>query len=51
MSRYFALRQELDIAYRKTPWQSTALDRLANEVLATEQRILALSLRDPQESV
>ncbi len=43
MSRYFALKQELDIAYRQTPWQSGALDRLANEVIATERRIAAVA--------
>jgi hypothetical protein len=39
MSRYFSLRQELEIAYRQTPWQSHSIDRLANEVSAAELSI------------
>ncbi len=43
MSRYFTLKQQLDIAYRQSPWQSSAIDRLVNEVVATERRIARVS--------
>jgi hypothetical protein len=42
MSRYFRLKQELAIAYRQQPWQSTRIDRLANELTSTELEIAAL---------
>ena len=41
-SRYFRLKQELSIAYRAQPWQSLRIDRIADELAATEREIAAL---------
>lgn len=41
-ARYFRLRQELAIAYRSRPWQSARIDRLADDLSATEREIGAL---------
>jgi hypothetical protein len=40
MGRYFRLRQELEIAYSQKLWQGALIDRLANDLSATE-RLLA----------
>ena len=42
MGRYFRLKQELAIAYRARPWHSGTIDRLANDLAATERAIGAL---------
>jgi hypothetical protein len=42
MTRYFRLKQELTIAYRSRPWQSTRIDRLADELAVTERDIGAM---------
>ena len=42
MGRYFRLKQELAIAYRTRPWHSGTIDRLANDLAATERAIGAL---------
>ena len=42
MGRYFRLRQELSIAYRSRPWQSARIDRLAEDLAATEREIGAV---------
>lgn len=39
MGRYFRLKQELTIAYRARPWQSSSIDRLADDLAATEREI------------
>ncbi len=39
MGRYFRLKQELAIAYRQKPWQSSLIDRLANDLSETERLI------------
>ena len=39
MGRYFRLKQELAIAYRARPWHSGTIDRLANDLAATERAI------------
>ena len=45
--RYFRLKQELAIAYGAVPWNSGRLDRLTNELAATECEIAALvAMRD-----
>jgi hypothetical protein len=46
-ARYFRLRQELAIAYRSRPWQSARIDRLANDLSATEREIGALQAGQP----
>ena len=48
MGRYFRLRQELSLAYRTQPWHSGHLDRLADELAATERAITSLRLEDAQ---
>ena len=48
MGRYFRLKQELSIAYRARPWHSGRIDRLADELTATEREITALQLVDKQ---
>ena len=42
MGRYFRLRQELSIAYRARPWLGGRIDRLADDLAATEREIGAL---------
>lgn len=42
MGRYFRLRQELSIAYRARPWLGNRIDRLADDLAATEREIGAL---------
>ena len=37
--RYFRLKQELEIAYRRTPWQAAHIDRLASDLSATEREL------------
>jgi hypothetical protein len=46
MGRYFRLKQELSIAYRAQPWQSARIDRIADELAATERDIASLHPRD-----
>ena len=48
MGRYFRLRQELSIAYKAQPWHSGRIDRLANELTATERQITTLQPVDDQ---
>ena len=48
MGRYFRLKQELAIAYRAQPWQSGRIDRLADDLAATEREIAALQPVDEQ---
>ena len=48
MGRYFRLKQELAIAYKAQPWQSGRIDRLADELAATEREIVALHPADEQ---
>lgn len=48
MGRYFRLKQELSIAYRAQPWQSGKIDRLADDLAATEREIAALQPVDEQ---
>lgn len=51
MGRYFRLKQELSIAYRVQPWHSGRIDRLADDLAATEKEIAALqAYRAPQFS-
>lgn len=42
MGRYFRLKQELSIAYRARPWLGGRIDRLADDLAATEREIGAL---------
>lgn len=48
MGRYFRLKQELSIAYRSQPWHSGKIDRLADELAATEREIAARQPADEQ---
>lgn len=48
MVRYFRLKQELSIAYRAQPWHSGRIDRLADDLAATEREIAALQPVDEQ---
>lgn len=48
MGRYFRLRQELSIAYRSQPWHGARIDRLADELAATEREIAARQPADEQ---
>ena len=42
--RYFRLRQELADAYASVPWNTGHIDRLANELAATEREMAAASV-------
>jgi hypothetical protein len=48
MGRYFRLKQELAIAYKAQPWHSGRIDRLADELAATEREIAARQPVDEQ---
>lgn len=48
MGRYFRLKQELSVAYRQQPWHSARIDRLADDLSATEREIAALQPSDEQ---
>ena len=48
MGRYYRLRQELTSAYREQPWRSAHVDRLADDLAATEREIAALQPVDEQ---
>lgn len=48
MGRYFRLKQELSIAYRAQPWNSARVDRLADDLAATEREIAAHHPADEQ---
>lgn len=40
--RYERLRRELATAYQELPWQSSRIDRIAEELAQTERELLAL---------
>lgn len=42
IARYFRLQQDLSIAYRQSPWHGDRIDRLAENLSATERQIAAL---------
>ncbi len=42
--RYFRLRQELAVAYGCVPWNTGLIDRLADELAATEREMIAASV-------
>ena len=44
MGRYFRLQQELAIAYKQQPWQAGRIDRVADDLAATEREIASLKL-------
>jgi hypothetical protein len=48
MGRYYRLKQELSLAYKLQPWHSGRIDRLADELTATEREIAALQPPDEQ---
>lgn len=48
MGRYFRLRQELAQAYREQPWHGARVDRLADDLAATEREIAVLQPSDEQ---
>ena len=48
MGRYFRLKQELSLAYKTQPWHSGRIDRLADDLAATEREIVALQPVDEQ---
>lgn len=41
--RYERLRRELATAYQELPWQSSRIDRIAEELALTERELLGLS--------
>lgn len=48
MGRYFRLKQELSLAYREQPWHGARIDRLADDLAATEREIAAMQPSDEQ---
>jgi hypothetical protein len=44
IGRHFRLQRELGIAYSTVPWHTGRIDRLANELAATEREIAALQV-------
>lgn len=48
MGRYFRLQQELSIAYKARHWQTAHIDRLADDLAATEREIAGLQRSDEQ---
>ena len=47
--RYIRLKQELADAYKAEPWQRGRIDRLANELCATEHEIAAIQAREMRQ--
>jgi hypothetical protein len=47
MGRYFRLQQELAVACAASPWNSRRIDRLSQELAATEREIAS---RDPSHA-
>lgn len=47
MERYRRLQQDLARAYRDLPWQSNQIDRIADELQATEQALAQQSPARP----
>ena len=47
MGRYLRLQKELSRAYCVLPWESSRIDRLANEIAATEWEIAESQAGDP----
>ncbi|MEP6874308.1 MAG: hypothetical protein ABI887_08070 [Burkholderiales bacterium] len=45
IAKYFQLRQELDIAYRRNPWLASRIDWLADELAAVERNIASIRAR------
>lgn len=45
--RYERLRRELATAYRELPWQSSRIDRIAEELVQTERELLGLPAGTP----
>ena len=50
MGRYFRLKQELSLAYREQPWHGGRIDRLADELSATEREIASRQARDGERA-
>lgn len=48
MGRYYRLKQELSLAYREQPWHGPRIDRLADDLTATEREIASLQPLDEQ---
>ena len=46
MGRYYRLKHELALAYKEHPWQAARIDRLADDLTATERAIAALQPHD-----
>jgi hypothetical protein len=46
IGRYCGLTQELARAYDAVPWRAGTIDRLADEIAATEQELVALGAVD-----
>ena len=44
--RYFRLRQELAAAYGSVPWNTGHIDRLTDELAATEREIAVATVRN-----
>jgi hypothetical protein len=47
MRRHFRLTQELATAYRTQPWPTAHIDRLADDLAATEREIVVSRPADP----
>ncbi len=47
--RYVRLKQELAAAYNVEPWHRGRIDRLANELTATEHEIAAIRGREMRQ--
>ena len=48
LSRHFRLTQELATAYRTQPWPTAHIDRLADDLAATEREIVAVGPADEE---
>ncbi len=47
--RYIRLKQELAMAYKAEPWHQGRIDRLANELTATERELAAMHAREKRQ--
>ena len=48
MGRYFRVKQELAVAHRQQPWHGSRINRLADDLTATEREIAAMQPADEQ---
>ena len=49
--RYSRLKRDLACAYESWPWQSSRIDRIADELVAVERELILISASNPRPDV